>query len=647
MVSMRVLSAAEMNACDRLTTERYGIPSLDLMRSAASVVAGFARRQFPAARRVTALCGRGNNGGDGLVAARLLALDGLEVTVLLLGDPGKLSGDAAEAWRELTGLAGSNSERARLRIASIETPEDLARHADALKTDLILESLVGTGFKPPLKGLALAALQWLECSAGPERAPILAVDLPSGWPADETAAVAGGPVFPADAVITFTAPKPAHVFGQLTRRWDQPVVVAPIGSPEEAIATALDPDVPGLSWAGAAMEIVQAPRATAANKGNFGHVLVVGGTLGTAGGKSGAPAMAALGALRSGAGLVTAAVPAPALSLVAAATPELMTWPLGANAAGQISPANLEAETLAALTAGKTVLAVGPGLGQSSDTAEFLAGLLAATTIPAVIDADALNLLAANPDLLARLSESAKAGRTVVLTPHPGEMARLMGASVAEVQADRLAAAREFVRRTGFTLVLKGARTLIAHPDGRVAVNTTGNPGMAKGGSGDLLTGLVAGLMAQYPAEAGAGQSRRRFICMGWPPTWRSPRAMSTHCWRPTALPSFHGLFACGLLTFAQAAQTGIFGCRGCRRSCNRPRPPTRQPNDQCRPSRRRPDARIHHPERRGHHRSGPQTGPPAPAAATADSAAATWAPARPRWSRALPRLWTPPIPTR
>ncbi len=502
MVSMRVLSAAEMQACDRLTTERYGVPSLDLMRAAASAVAEFARRQFPAARRVTALCGRGDNGGDGLMAARLLALAGLEVTALLLGDPAKLSGGAAVAWRELEGLASSNSAPARLTLAVVETPEDLNRHSAALATDLILDAVVGTGFRPPLKGLALAALAWIEGGAAPVRAHLLAVDLSSGWPADETAAVAAGPVFPADAVVTFTAPKPAHVFGQLTRRWNQPVVVAQIGSPQEAIAAVLDPDAPGLRWAGGAMELVQAPRAAAANKGNFGHVLVVGGTLGTAGGKSGAPALAALGALRAGAGLVTAAVPAPALALVAAVAPELMTWPLAANAAGQISSANLDAQTLAALTVGKTVLAVGPGLGQSPDTARFLAGLLDATTIPAILDADALNLLAADPELVARLSESARRGRTVVLTPHPGEMARLAGASTAVVQADRLAAARGFARRTGFTLVLKGARTLIAHPDGCVAVNTTGNPGMAKGGSGDLLAGLVAGLMAQFPAEA-------------------------------------------------------------------------------------------------------------------------------------------------
>jgi NAD(P)H-hydrate epimerase len=223
-------------------------------------------------------------------------------------------------------------------------------------------------------------------------------------------------------------------------------------------------------------------------------VLVVGGSVG----KSGAPAMASLAALRAGAGLVTAAVPEPVVALVAAIAPELMTHPLLAGTAGCISAENLAPELLAAFTAGKTVLAVGPGLGQSAETVKFIAGLLSATKIPAVIDADALNILAAKPVLLAKLAK----GRTLVLTPHPGEMARLAGIPVAEVQTNRLEVAREFARRVGVTLVLKGARTLIAHPDGRVAVNTSGNPGMAKGGSGDLLTGLTAGLLAQYPADA-------------------------------------------------------------------------------------------------------------------------------------------------
>jgi NAD(P)H-hydrate epimerase len=304
--------------------------------------------------------------------------------------------------------------------------------------------------------------------------------------------MASGAVFPADAVITFTAPKPAHVFGSLTRRWDQPIVVAPIGSPEAAIVSRL-----GIDWAGSSLALAQTPRAAAANKGNFGHVLVVGGTFGSAGGKAGAPSMTALAALRAGAGLVTAAVPKPALPVVSSFAAELMTWPLKSTDAGQIATKNLEADELSQFTAGKTVLAIGPGLGQSAETVKFTTGLLSATQMPAVIDADALNILAAKPVLLAKLAK----GRTLVLTPHPGEMARLAGCTVTEVQADRLNVARSFAERMGVILVLKGARTLIAHPDGRVAVNTSGNPGMAKGGSGDLLTGLIAGLLAQYPSD--------------------------------------------------------------------------------------------------------------------------------------------------
>jgi NAD(P)H-hydrate epimerase len=486
MNSMYILTAAEMQACDRATSERFGVSSLELMRAAAKGVAAFVSQQFPQARRVTVLCGTGNNGGDGMMAARLLSEAGLEVTTVLLGLPSGSIGDAAVAWSEL----GSGRHGA---VRVVKAGEDLAAGKDLLDVDLIVDAVVGTGFKPPLRGLALAALEWLKGS----KAAVLAVDLPSGWGADETSATGGKSVFPADAVITFTSPKPAHLFGQLTRRWDQPVVVAPIGSPDEAILSALDPGVRRIAWAGSAMALIQEPRAAAANKRNFGHVLVVGGTLGTAGGKAGAPAMTSMAALRAGAGLVTAAVPAPALSLVSTIAPELMTWPLAATGAGQVSADNLDPEALAVLTAGKTVLAIGPGLGQSPETARFTTGLLSATKMPVVIDADALNILATKPVLLAKLAKH----RTVVLTPHPGEMARLVETTVADVQANRLEMARGFAERMGVTLVLKGARTLIAHPDGRVTVNTSGNPGMAKGGSGDLLTGVVAGFLAQYPGD--------------------------------------------------------------------------------------------------------------------------------------------------
>ncbi len=470
-----------MQACDRATTERFGVPSLELMRAASAAVARFAREQFPKAQRVTVLCGRGNNGGDGLMTARLLDEAGLAVTTLLLGAPEGLKGDAAAAWSEL-----SSSAHGPIHI--VTEASELAQLDVVLSTDLLIDAVVGTGFTTPLRGLALAALQWARACT----APMLAVDLPSGWPADSTDSRVDTPVFAADAVITFTAPKPAHVFGQLTRHWHQPVVVAPIGSPDEAIVSAHN-----VTWAGAAHSLVETPRVADANKGRYGHVLVVGGAVG----KAGAPALASLAALRAGAGLVTAAVPSPVLATVAGFAPELMSIPLASTDTGELAGDRLSAEFFSSLTKGKTVLAIGPGMGQSPGARVFLTQLLDATGIPAVLDADALNLLAADPALFTKLSAMGKAGRTVVLTPHPGEMARLTGTSVPAVQTNRLEAARTFAQTHGVTLVLKGARTLIAHPDGRVAVNTSGNPAMAKGGSGDMLTGWIAGLLAQYAAE--------------------------------------------------------------------------------------------------------------------------------------------------
>jgi NAD(P)H-hydrate epimerase len=279
----------------------------------------------------------------------------------------------------------------------------------------------------------------------------------------------------------------------MTRRWNQPIVVAPIGSPEEAIASNL-----GLTWAGGSHELAQRPRPADSNKGKFGHVAMIGGSIG----KSGAPAMAAMSALRSGAGLVTAAVPSPIVGLVSAFAPELMTLPMSASASGELTSKGITAQKFQKLIERKTVIAVGPGLGQGSGTKTLLEAVLSDTNLPVVIDADGLNALAENPSLMEKMSEVAKAGRTVVLTPHPGEMARLAGQSVEEIQSNRLRQARDFVRRFGVTLVLKGSRTLIAHKDGRVAVNTTGNPGMAKGGSGDMLTGIVAGFLAQFKEDA-------------------------------------------------------------------------------------------------------------------------------------------------
>jgi NAD(P)H-hydrate epimerase len=292
-------------------------------------------------------------------------------------------------------------------------------------------------------------------------------------------------------VVTFTAPKTAHVFGHLTRNEKTggtfgPVVVAGIGSPEQAVVSA-----GGLTWTGASKALTEKARDVNSNKGMYGHVLVVGGSYG----KAGAPAMASLACLRSGAGLVTAAVPKSIVDTVAGVTPELMMVALAEGAKGAVSFKNLDGAKLDALVKKITVVAVGPGLSTEGDASAFARQVVEKTTVPVVIDADALNAFAG------RAHELKGKGRVMVLTPHPGEMARLTGLTVREVEADRVGLARQFATEHKLTLVLKGWRTLVAHPDGSIAVNTSGNPAMAKGGSGDILTGIVAAMLAQFPGD--------------------------------------------------------------------------------------------------------------------------------------------------
>jgi NAD(P)H-hydrate epimerase len=479
---MKILTADEMRIADRVTTDRFGISSLELMEHAGHAVARFVLRELPQCRRIAVLCGKGNNGGDGLVAARHLAQAGCEVSVVMLGDP-------AEAHGEVKVML----DRLPAAPIAIKQEADLYREGyEALfaGTQLFLDAVLGTGFRPPMRDLAIAGRKLLERYP---RTPVVAVDLPSGWEADSREFFAPD-AYRADAVVTFTAPKLAHVSGLLTRGvltlpgnlQQGPIVVAPIGSPTEAVASAT-----GLTWAGSSKVIADRPRPADSNKGRFGHILVIGG----ARGKSGAPCMSSVAALRAGAGLVTAAVAQSILPTVAAVTPELMTVPLLEGAQGEISSRNLEAALLDSILEKKSVLAVGPGLGQEAEAVDFFLGLLERASVPMVIDADALNALAAHPGKLNGR------GRLLVLTPHPGEMARLAGMSIKEVEADREGLARHFATTHGVTLVLKGWRTLIAHPDGGMAINTTGNPGMAKGGSGDILTGIVAAMLGQYPEQ--------------------------------------------------------------------------------------------------------------------------------------------------
>jgi hydroxyethylthiazole kinase-like uncharacterized protein yjeF len=483
---MEILTAAEMGAVDRRTAAEFGVPVGTLMEAAGRAVAEFCLRLYPAALRVTVLCGKGNNGGDGLVAARVLALSGQLVRVILLGRADEVKGDAAAALRRL------RSEASPVSFDEVVDEAGLDACAGALgDAELLIDAVVGTGFKPPLRGVAALLRDRVEGLA----TPVVAVDLPSGWDADSMEQNFVG-AFRADAVVTFTAPKIAHVFGHLTRNERTggtfgPVVVAGIGSPAAAVRSET-----GLSWTGASKVVAERPRDVNSNKGKYGHVLVVGGSYG----KAGAPAMASLAALRTGAGLVTAAVPTGVLDTVARIAPELMTVPLAEGPMGAVSFKDLRGGKLDALLKRITVVALGPGLSTEGDASPFARQMVEKTTLPAVVDADALNAFAGKTELLDG-SGSRGNGRVLVLTPHPGEMARLVGMTVKEVEADRLGLARRFAMKHKLTLVLKGWRTLVAHPDGRVGVNTSGNPSMAKGGSGDILTGIVAAMLAQFPED--------------------------------------------------------------------------------------------------------------------------------------------------
>jgi len=469
---VKMLTAAEMAATDKRTAQG-GVPLATLMENAGGAVARFVRTHYRKAQRVLVICGKGNNGGDGFVAARQLAGDGRRVKVLLLGDPAALQGEAATAFANL-----QTERRVKIYTAKDEAELDAEGHRLA-EADVIVDAVLGTGFKPPLRGLALV----LRGKLAEMTTPVVAVDLPSGWDADSMDATSAT-AFRADAVVTFTAPKPAHLFGYFfSNGVAGPVVVADIGSPANAVQSATK-----ISWTGSTKTLAEAARAVNSNKGKFGHVLVVGGALG----KAGAPAMASLAALRTGAGLVTAAVPECIVNTVARVTPELMLTPLTQVAGGTVAAENLKPKRLTALLKKMSVVAVGPGLGTEPEAAEFARGLVEQVKVPMVIDADALNAFAGNANLLKGR------GRTLVLTPHPGEMARLLGITVKAVEADRVGLARAFAKKHQVTLVLKGWRTLVAHPDGSVAVNTSGNPAMAKGGSGDILTGIVAAMLGQY-----------------------------------------------------------------------------------------------------------------------------------------------------
>ena len=384
---MKIVSVTEMREIDRVTSEKFGVPSLTLMENAGAAVAELALTRCPLARRVVVVCGKGNNGGDGFVAARRLHQTGRDVGVILLADPGELKGDAAAMFAKLPVTATAVRSSAELNSEQTKL---------AWPADLYIDAILGTGFKPPVTGLYADAIARMNQGS----VPVIAVDIPSGADSDAMADQSG--IARSNAVVTFTAPRPAHVFSLLGAG---PILVTPIGSPDAAIVSA------GRLNVITAKEVAPliGPRPAESNKGSFGHVLVIGGSLG----KAGAAAMAGISALRMGAGLSTVATAKSVLSTVSGFHPEIMTEPLEETDTGTISMRALEYGRVDALAAGKTVLAIGPGISRHAETAEFVRTIVTRYAAAIVLDADGLNAFEG------RSADLNGKGRSVVITPHP------------------------------------------------------------------------------------------------------------------------------------------------------------------------------------------------------------------------------------
>ena len=455
---MKVLTAAEMREVDRRTSE-LGVPGLVLMENAGQRVVEVLAHAYAPLReqRIIVMCGKGNNGGDGLVVARQLytRFHPRALHVVLAGDPGEMEGDAAANYRML---------------GAVGCPVSFELTAEMETATLIVDALLGTGIHGAAKGRALELIRAIN-----DRFPladVVSVDLPSGL--DSDSGVPPGETVHASHTVTFTAPKLCHVLSPACELSGH-LHVAAIGSPrelyEQDAAIYLSLSEPGL------FAHLFRPRVRDSNKGLYGHALVIGGSRG----KSGAAAMAGIGALRAGAGLVTVASTEAALGSIAAHAPEIMTELLAFD-----DPAR------ARILERKNVVAIGPGLGQDPQTVQFVRGMVEQTPLPMVVDADGLNALAGHPT---------RYRWPRIFTPHPGEMSRLNGRTIAEIQADRIGTARAFATERDVYLVLKGNRSVAAAPDGRVWINPTGSPAMATGGTGDVLTGLIAGLVAQFPDQ--------------------------------------------------------------------------------------------------------------------------------------------------
>jgi len=460
---MEILSAEQMRRVDRRAIEQFDIPGVELMEAAGRGVAEALLADFRGlqGRSVTILCGKGNNGGDGLVAARHLVPHGLKTRTLLLAAADQLRGDSRTNHRAAV-EAGLHVEE----ITSKEQWDEVASQAFAEEDIVVLDALLGTGVRGGARGLYAHVIEQLNRSA----AAVVSIDLPSGLDPDATRTA--GVVVRAERTYTLCRPKPALIFSPAADqvgRWR----VIPIGIP----AAAVEAEGARLCWLDAAAARERLPtRSNNSHKGSYGHLLVVAGSHG----KSGAALLAGRGALRSGAGLVTVACPGSVRGEVAQQQAELMTAEL----------ASLDA--LIEMAASRDAVAIGPGLGDDSQTIKLVREFVTSCPSPMVLDADALNAL---DDASLRRLQEAPAAR--VLTPHPGEAARLLGRPTTAVQANRRDAARTLAAASGAVVVLKGHRSLVSCADDRMAVNGSGNPGMATAGSGDVLTGMLGAALAR------------------------------------------------------------------------------------------------------------------------------------------------------
>jgi hydroxyethylthiazole kinase-like uncharacterized protein yjeF len=473
---MRVLNTQQMREADRRTIEDIGIPSIVLMENAGrqAVAAMEAAFEDLATSRVAVICGRGNNGGDGFVVARTLVQRGVDTAVFLLGSVADVRGEARTNL-EVLGRIG-------MTVVEITSAQEWELHfSEMAECDLIVDAILGTGFHGKLTGF----LETVVADLNTAGVPIVAIDLPTGLSADNS--TVEGPCVEASMTVTLGAPKIPLVFPPADRHAGD-LVIADIGIPLPLLDELEGQHLEILTRE--RMREIVPVRPADSHKGDFGRVLIVAGSTG----RTGAAHLSAVGALRSGAGLVTVATPRSCLATVASMGPEYMTEPLEETVSGTVDFGAVER----ILEMNADVIAVGPGLGQAPGTAAFVQALLERTGVPLVLDADALNAFAGDPDRLMGRDEVG-----VVITPHPGEMARLLNTTTEDVQRDRLRHAREFALSHRVHVVLKGHRTIVAAPDGRTFVNLTGNSGMATGGTGDLLTGMIAAWFAQLlDAEA-------------------------------------------------------------------------------------------------------------------------------------------------